>query len=1351
VYLKSLTLRGFKSFASATTLRLEPGITCVVGPNGSGKSNVVDALSWVMGEQGAKSLRGGKMEDVIFAGTTSRAPLGRAEVALTIDNTDGALPIDYAEVTISRLMFRSGQSEYSINGDSCRLLDVQDLLSDSGLGREMHVIVGQGQLDQILHAGPEARRAIIEEAAGVLKHRKRKEKALRKLEAMQANLTRLVDLTAELNRRLKPLGRQAEVARRAATIQADLRDARLRLLADDYLALRDKLEREVADEAAILARRTMLEASLAQARQQEAELDAAVATQAAELAQAQQTWFALSSLTERLRSVAGLAGERARHLAADPEPERPGRDPDELDRQAEELRAEEAGLTERMDEGREALALAVAERTAVEGGLAHAERRLADAARAAAGRAERLARLRGMVDAARSRSAATGEEIDRLTAAAEQARARAERAQLEYSEVQDVADGGDSDRSGLAAELDQAAKDHNHHSERTVASRKAERAANSEVAALRARVDALKETLRRGVDATAAVLADPDRFRGVLGSFAAQLTVADGYQKAIAAALGAAAEALTVNGLDAAVEVLTDIRAANAGTVGLVIASPLSNPGNPGGPYSPDRHSRPTLPTGARWAADLVSGPAELAGAVGELLADVVVVADLTESAGFVRDNPDYRCVTADGDLIGAHWAHGGSAGAQSLLDVRAAADDAAAKLAAAETASEAAAETLAEATEAQDEARQVLEEIRARLRAADAATAEISGRLGRLAGAARAAADEAKRLDAAVGAAQRSAEKDLAKLAQLKTELAEAEADEDRARDPEFENEQADEERAELTRRAGAAREAEMEARLEVRTVEERLRAISGRADSLTASATAERAARERAAIRRRQRAAQGAVARAVAAGAAAAVSAAESSLAESNARRAAAETATAAASGTLKTVRAQATAVSAELDAVVNTAHGTEISRNEHRLRLEQLSSHATDEYGVEPDALVAEYGPGVLILVPAGSPLAVAARKRGTAVAVAPEASTTAQPSASSATPAASPAPAPASSSPPASTASTASPAAASSAPAPASSSAPASASSSAVATTPSAPTSTSASVPSSDISGKSDISEPSPDVPGAPAAAAPGSLADALRAVRTEAEESETAPPTRKSRAAEADAAPEIVGVPYVRAEQEERAAEADRQLTRLGKVNPLALEEYEALQERHQFLATQLEDLRKTRRDLLTVVKEVDDRVQEVFASAYADTAREFEGLFSRLFPGGSGRLMLTEPDDMLTTGIEIEARPPGKKVKRLSLLSGGERSLTAIAYLFAIFKARPSPFYVLDEVEAALDDSNLQRLLGVFGELQESSQLIVITHQRRTMEAADALYGVSMRGDGVSTVISQRMRESEPA
>jgi chromosome segregation protein len=1258
VYLKSLTLRGFKSFASATTLRLEPGITCVVGPNGSGKSNVVDALSWVMGEQGAKSLRGGKMEDVIFAGTTNRAPLGRAEVALTIDNSDGALPIDYAEVTISRLMFRSGQSEYAINGDSCRLLDVQDLLSDSGLGREMHVIVGQGQLDQILHAGPEARRAIIEEAAGVLKHRKRKEKALRKLDAMQANLTRLVDLTSELGRRLKPLGRQAEMARKAAVIQAGLRDARLRLLADDYTLLHEKMEREAADEAAIRARRGELEAALGSARERETELDAAAQAQALVLGQAQQTWFHLSSLTEKLRSVQSLAEERVRLLGAEQEPERPSRDPDELDRQAAELRAEESGLTERLGEGKESLAEVVAERTVAESALAAAERRLADAARAAAGRAERLARLRGMTDAAESRSAAAAEELDRLAEAAEQARARAERARLELSEMQDAATGGDSDRTDLAAELAAAQEEHQGHAIRVSAARKAERAANSEVAALRARAQALGETLRQGVDATAAVLADPGSFHGVLGSFAAQLSVADGYQKAVAAALGAAAEALTVDGLDAAVDVLQGIRTAGAGTVGLVITGPRGG-----------EQARDDLPGGARWAVALVTAPAGLSGAVTALLGDVAVFGDLTQAAEFVRDHPDCRAVTADGDLLGTHWARGGSAGGQSLLDVRAAADEAAAGLAAAELAAEESAELLAAASEAADGAAEKLAEIRQRMQAVDAAKAEISGRLGRLAGAARAAADEAKRIEASVGAAQRAAEKDQLKLVQLRDELAEAEAAEHGCADPETENQLADSEREELALRAAAARDAEMEARLEVRTVEERLRAIGGRADSLAASATAERAARERAAVRRRQRAAQASVARAVAAGAAVAVSAAEASLAEASALRDEAEQSTAHGTETLKSVRAQVTAISAELDKVVDTAHGTEITRNEHRLRLEQLAEHAADEYGIEPDALLSEYGPGVPVQVPVNSDAAKRARAAGSIV---PNA-----------------------------------------------------------AVEPSGP------------------SQPSPD--GA-AAAAPLSLADALRAVREEASQDDDEPPVPLvTGPPTAEPVQETVGIPYVRAEQEARAAEAERQLTRLGRINPLALEEYAALQERHQFLATQLDDLRKTRRDLLMVVKEVDDRVQEVFASAYADTAREFEGLFSRLFPGGSGRLILTEPDDMLTTGIEIEARPPGKKVKRLSLLSGGERSLTAIAYLFAIFKARPSPFYVLDEVEAALDDSNLQRLLRVFEELRESSQLIVITHQRRTMEAADALYGVSMRGDGVSQVISQRVRESELA
>ncbi|HUC55960.1 MAG TPA: AAA family ATPase, partial [Streptosporangiaceae bacterium] len=431
MYLKSLTLRGFKSFASATTLRFEPGITCVVGPNGSGKSNVVDAFTWVMGQQGVKPLRGGKMEDVVFAGTAARPALGRAEVTLTIDNSDGALPIDYAEVTISRLLFRTGQSEYAINGSQCRLLDVQELLSDSGLGREMHVIVGQGHLDDILNAGPEARRALIEEAAGVLKHRRRKEKALRKLDAMQANLTRLVDLTTELGRQLKPLGRQAQLARKAAVIQADLRDARLRLLADDFVTLAAELERDEADEAAATALRAELETVLGIAREQETELESAAQLHAPRLAAAQETYFALGGLSERLRAIADLAVERHKHLSAPPDPARPGRDPDELEREAAELREQEYELEERLEAAREQLDSSVAGRAAAESALADAERQLARQARASAERAERLAKLRGQADGARSRLAAAQEETGRLAEALDAARSRAAAAQRE--------------------------------------------------------------------------------------------------------------------------------------------------------------------------------------------------------------------------------------------------------------------------------------------------------------------------------------------------------------------------------------------------------------------------------------------------------------------------------------------------------------------------------------------------------------------------------------------------------------------------------------------------------------------------------------------------------------------------------------------------------------------------------------------------------------------------------------------------------------------------------------------------------------------------------------------------------
>jgi chromosome segregation protein len=1213
VYLKALTLRGFKSFASATSMRFEPGITCVVGPNGSGKSNVVDAFSWVMGEQGVKPLRGGKMEDVVFAGTAGRPPLGRAEVTLTIDNSDGALPIEYAEVTISRLLFRSGQSEYAINGDHCRLLDVQELLSDTGLGREMHVIVGQGQLDEVLTAGPDARRALIEEAAGVLKHRRRKEKALRKLEAMQVNLTRLVDLTGELGRRLKPLGRQAEIARRAVAIQAELRDAKLRLLADDYATLAAELERDESDEAAIVARRAALEAGLAEARAAEARLESAEQQHAPRLAAAQEAFFGLSSLSERLRAVLSLASERHRHLSAPPEPPRPGRDPDELDAEAARLREQEAELKQRLGAARDQLGAIVATRAAAEAALADAERRIAADARAAAARAERLARLRSQVGAARSRVAAAQEEAGRLSAAYDQARARAEQAQQEYAELQDVVADRGEDRAGLAADQERAAARLAQAGERLARLRADERKASSERAALQARVEALEEAVRRGSDASGLLLADPERFRGVIGSLAELLTVREGAADAVAAALGAAAGAVAVTDLDAAVAILTALRGEEAGQAGLVIAdgSGSNGRGMPADGRGPGRPVHAHRPDGVPRAVDLVEAPPELAAAVAELLDGVLVAEDLRHGLDVIHAEPGLRVVTRDGDLIGARWARGGSAGAPSLLGLRATAQEAAGRLSAAEHRCQRAQRELAGATEDDDAARQAVAEAQAGLQEVDAAAAETSGRLGALAGAARAAQGEAGRLAAAIAAADRSREKDLAQLADLQGKLAVAEAQgdsgaegEERSRDGAAEGSTPEREASDhgapdkeaLAAEATAARGSEMEARLEVRTVEERLRAVAGRGDALASAAAAERKAIQLAKVRSARRAEQAVVAGAVAAGAMTAVAAIERSRAMADAERQEAERASKERDSELKAVRARIRELADEHETAVSTAHGAEIELASRRMRLDQAAGRGVEEFGIDADTLLAEYGPDVLV-----------------------------------------------------------------------------------------------------------------------PAA-------------------EDGQPP-----------------VPYDRAVTEKRAQSAQRMLDQLGKVNPLALEEFSALQERHAFLTAQLEDLKRTRRDLLTVVKEVDDRVQQVFASAYEDIAREFEDIIGRLFPGGDGRLVLTEPDDMLVTGIEIEARPPGKKVRRLSLLSGGERALTAIAFVLAIFKARPSPFYVLDEVEAALDDANLQRLLEIFTELRETSQLIIVTHQQRSMEIADTLYGISMRGDGVSNVVSQRLRQPESA
>ncbi|WP_256096594.1 chromosome segregation protein SMC, partial [Streptomyces sp. LUP30] len=832
MHLKALTLRGFKSFASATTLRFEPGITCVVGPNGSGKSNVVDALSWVMGEQGAKSLRGGKMEDVIFAGTTGRPPLGRAEVSLTIDNSDGALPIEYAEVTITRIMFRNGGSEYQINGDTCRLLDIQDLLSDSGIGREMHVIVGQGQLDSVLHADPMGRRAFIEEAAGVLKHRKRKEKALRKLDAMQANLARVQDLTDELRRQLKPLGRQAAVARRAAVIQADLRDARLRLLADDLVRLREALRGEIADEAALKERKEAAEQELRKALQREALLEDEVRRLTPRLQRAQQTWYELSQLAERVRGTISLADARVKSATSAPPEERRGRDPEDMEREAARVREQEAELEAALEAAQHALDDTVAHRADLERELAVEERRLKDVARSIADRREGLARLNGQVNAARSRAASAQAEIDRLAAARDEAQERAVAAQEEYETLKAEVDGLDAGDHELGERHETARRQLAEAEAALTAAREATTAAERSRAATQARRDALALGLRRK-DGTGALLGARDRMSGLLGPAAELLTVTPGHEVALAAAFGAAADAIAVTTPASAAEAIRLLRKQDAGRAALLLS---------GAPEVPSGEQRGDGPPRA---ADLVRGPAELMPAVRRLLRGIVVVGTLEDAEELVYGRPDLVAVTAEGDLLGAHFAHGGSAGAPSLLEVQASVDEAAAELEELAVRCERLAREQSAAGERRKECAALVEELGERRRAADREKSSVAQQLGRLAGQARGAAGEAERSTAAAARAQDALERAVEEAEELAERLAVAE-------EMPVEEEPDTSVRDRLAADGANARQTEMEARLQVRTHEERVRGLAGRADSLDRAARTEREARARAEQRR-------------------------------------------------------------------------------------------------------------------------------------------------------------------------------------------------------------------------------------------------------------------------------------------------------------------------------------------------------------------------------------------------------------------------------------------------------------------------------------------------------------------
>ncbi len=1172
MHLKTLTLRGFKSFASATSLEFEPGITCVVGPNGSGKSNVVDALAWVMGEQGAKTLRGGKMDDVIFAGTSGRAPLGRAEVSLTIDNTDGALPIEYTEVTISRTLFRSGGSEYAINGNSCRLLDIQELLSDSGLGREMHVIVGQGQLDAVLSATPEDRRHFIEEAAGILKHRRRKEKALRKLDSMQGNLTRVSDLIAEIRRQLGPLGRQAEVARRAQTIQVDVRDASARLLADDIAQQQAQMSKEQADESALVERREQVETALAAQRDLLASLERDAAAATPELTAANDTYYRLSAIRERLTGLATMADERIRMLGTQADVT-PPTDLVDLDEQVERAKAARAELEAEVADAAVALEAAEANRHEVEATAERSERHLANLLRSAADRREGVARLAGQVAAKRSRVESTESEIGRLRDGLDDAHRREREARTEFERLEAEAGDGEVDLGeileGATSDWDAAKADLEH-------ARAELTAAEKDHATWAARIEALDLSLTRK-DGAGELLASGQR--SVRGSVAALVEVDADNADAVAAALGPLADAVAVDSVDDAVDAIRWLRDEDAGRARFVVADPSATVTNPSG----------DLPSGARWASDLILGADALAATVRAFVSGVAVVDDLASARALVQSRADVVAVTARGDVLGSRSASGGAGDAPSILHVQAARDEAGRNAAQAAEAVERTTAMVSTATERESEAKAVHDEVTARVKASDERMAAAAQRLGHLNASARAAQADAERIELQVDDAMSRLSADQQALEDLVERLDAAETAPEQAESDSAEAQQARDSDAQA---AVAARARETEARLALRTAEERGRALAARAESLERAAAAERDARARAkeAAERRER--QSAIAREVVEGARWAIDGIAHAVERADDARAEVEAARAERSTRLSHVRRAIDEYAEQLRQLTDTAHREELARAQIAMRLEQLEQRAVDELAMTAEQLVEGFGPHLPV---------------------------------------------------------------------------------------------------------------PGLDEDGEP------------------------------------------VETPYVRSVQEKRLRIAKREMGQLGAVNPLALEEFAALEERHKFLSDQLEDIKKSRLDLLEIVKEIDERVETVFAEAFADTARAFDEVFPRLFPGGTGKLVLSDPKDMLNTGIEIEASPAGKKVKRLSLLSGGERSLTAVAMLVSIFKARPSPFYVMDEVEAALDDTNLGRLLEIFRELQEDSQLIVVTHQKRTMEVADALYGITMRGDGVTTVISQRL------
>ena len=1151
MYLKRLTMKGFKSFADTTALDLEPGVTVVVGPNGSGKSNVVDAIGWVLGAQAPSAVRSQKMDDVIFAGTSKRSALGRAEVSLTIDNASGMLPIEFNEVTITRTLFRSGDSEYALNGVPCRLLDIQDLLSDSGVGRQQHVIISQGQIYAVLNARPEDRRAIIEEAAGILKYRRRKEKSERRLTATEGNLTRLQDLLREVRRQLRPLERQADAARRHAGVVAELTALRIFIAGRELHGLRTRLENGMRGRAELTGEEERLRRSLAELDTQimgvESELTAMGGDDLGDGLASYESLFqqarGLSAvLTERRRGLDRLRGASVdQGVVASLEAEAA-----RLAGELAEVEAEATKFEPLAAELVEAERILATER-------AEFERQWASGVPAPTGAA---AEVRGELAALRTASSRAREERDRIGARAVTLADKAAQLETETGQLRAQLVDLESAERPLVESMESAEARRSQAESALAAAEAAHRAAESEHHAWSARVEALSLALDEArARAGAERLSGVD---GVLGTVLDLVEIDAGWEVAFEAAIGEALAAVVVDGVDAGRRALEALSSESLSGAVLAIGS------------SGATRSAPAVGTPLR--AHVRARRPDVESLLDALVGSAVVVdGGWVEAVDVSLAHPDAVVVTRAGDRFGVR---GWRVGASGPGATGAALEEATRRTAEAADVAQAAATVLHAARMELAEASTVEAGLAGELDINDSRLTTAADRLQRAESVRTDAAAESEALNEHLRELAERVAREEARIAELEQLLPELEA--------------ADDELA-----ASARRMAESRARLEEQAAEvglrrsdlevgrvavvERRQFLTGRLSEVETRLEGAASEREAAESRRleldRTQTALDRLASLVQ-GRSELI---EGRLEDFRERRRRQSEAARGVAGRLDGLRRQRSEQERGLSELRERLQRAEIEHAEIEMRIEAAVEALRRDLDCEPDAAIASECPEL----------------------------------AEGATPAG--------------------------------------------------------------------------------------------------------------------------------------RVRELERDLRLMGPINPLALEEFDALQERHTFLEQQLEDVKESRRELAKVIRAIDGEIVSVFASAFADVAANFEALFETLFPGGEGRLRLTEPDNLLLTGIEVEAKPSGKNVRKLSLLSGGERSLTALAYLFAVFRSRPSPFYVMDEVEAALDDMNLSRFLGLVSEFRNDAQLVIVTHQKRTMEAADCLYGVSMQPGGSSKVVSEKV------